>query len=126
NTVAPLLSAVLLRRVDFHLRMDRLLDAIAITLAALTGMAVSATVGSLVLTLSGTVPGDGFWATWAVWWTGDAMGVLLVAPFLLSLLPGTALPRLTLPRVAELGGLLAGTALVTYLLFQSGLRIVYL
>src|SRR5205823_7278312 len=61
NTVAPLLSAELLRRVDFHLHMDRLLDAIAITLAALTGMAVSATVGSLVLTLSGTVPSDGFW-----------------------------------------------------------------
>ena len=126
NTLAPLLSAELLRRVGFHRQMDRLFDAIAITLAALTGMVVSATVGTLVLTLSGTVPGDGFWGTWAVWWTGDAMGVLLVAPFLLSLLPGTALPRLTLPRGAELGGLLAGTAIVTYLLFQSGLRIVYL
>ena len=126
NTVAPLLSAELLRRVDFHLHMDRLLDAIAITLAALTGMAVSATVGSLVLTLSGTVPGDGFWATWAVWWTGDAMGVLLVAPFLLSLLAGTALPRLTWRRALELGGLLAGTTIATYLLFQNGLRLEYL
>ena len=126
NTVAPLLSAELLRRVDFHLHMDRLLDAIAITLAALTGMAVSATVGSLVLTLSGTVPSDGFWATWAVWWTGDAMGVLLVAPFLLSLLAGTALPRLTWRRALELGGLLAGTTIATYLLFQNGLRLEYL
>ena len=126
NTLAPLLSAELLRRVGFHRQMDRLFDAIAITVAALSGMAVSATVGSLVLILSGAVLGDGFWATWAVWWTGDAMGVLLVAPFLLSLLPGTALPRLTLPRGAELGGLLAGTAIVTYLLFQSGLWIVYL
>jgi len=125
NTLAPLLSAELLRRVGFHRQMDRLFDAIAITVAALTGMAVSATVGTLVLTLSGTVPGDGFWATWAVWWTGDAMGVLLVVPFLLSLLPGTALPRLTWPRGAELAGLLTGTAIVTYLLFQSGLRIVY-
>ena len=54
------------------------------------------------------------------------MGVLLVAPFLLSLLPRPALPRLSWRRVAELGGLLAGTAIVTYLLFQSGLRLVYL
>src|SRR5439155_1011573 len=41
NTLAPLLSAELLRRLDFHLAMDRLFDAIAITLAALTGMAVT-------------------------------------------------------------------------------------
>jgi len=126
NTLAPLLAAELLRRVDFHLQMDRLFDAIAITVAALTGMVVSATVGSLVLVLSGAVPGDGFLGTWAVWWTGDAMGVLLVAPFLLSLLPRPALPRLNWRRVAELGGLLAGTAIVTYLLFLSGLRLVYL
>jgi signal transduction histidine kinase len=125
NTLAPLLSAELLRRVDFHLQMDRLFDAIAITVAALSGMVVSATIGSLVLVLSGAVPADGFWGTWAVWWTGDAMGVLLVAPFLLSLLPRPAMRRLTWPRVAELGGLLAGTAIVTYLLFQSGLRLVY-
>ena len=126
NTLAPLLSAELLRRVGFHLDMDRLFDAIAITVAALSGMAVSATVGSLVLVLSGAVPGDSFWGTWAVWWTGDAMGVLLVTPFLLSLLSRPAWPRLTWSRVAELGGLLAGTAIVTYLLFQSGLRLVYL
>jgi signal transduction histidine kinase len=126
NTLAPLLSAELLRRVDFHLQMDRLFDAIAIAVSALSGMAVSATVGSLVLVLSGAVLGEGFWGTWAVWWTGDAMGVLLVAPFLLSLLPRPALPRLTWARIAELGGLLAGTAIVTNLLFQSGLRLVYL
>ena len=126
NTLAPLLSAELLRRLDFHLAMDRLFDAIAITLAALTGMAVSATVGSLVLLLSGTVPGSGFWATWAVWWAGDAMGVLLVAPFLLSLLPGSAWPQLNWWRAGELGALLAGTAIVTYLLFQNGLRVEYL
>ena len=30
NTLAPLLAAELLRRVDFHLQMDRLFDAIAI------------------------------------------------------------------------------------------------
>src|SRR2546427_4635649 len=106
--------------------MDRLFDAIAIPLAALTGMAVSATVGSLVLLLFGTVPGSGFWATWAVWWAGDAMGVLLVAPFLVSLLPGSAGPQLNWWRAGELGALLAGTAIEAYLLCQKGLRVEYL
>ena len=126
NTLAPLLSAELLRRLDFHRTMDRLFDAIAITLAALTGMTISATVGSLVLLLSSTVPGGGFWATWAVWWAGDAMGVLLVVPVLLSWLPGSAWSRLNWRRAGELGALLAGTAIVTYLLFQNGLRVEYL
>ncbi|WP_341483642.1 MASE1 domain-containing protein [Streptomyces endophytica] len=86
NTLGPLLSLRLLRRVGFHTRMDRLRDAVALVgLGALTGMLVSATVGSGVLVLSGALTGADFWPTWAVWWTGDAMGVLVVTPVLLLL-----------------------------------------
>ena len=48
NTLAPLVAAELLRRVDFHRELDRLRDAIAIISAALGGMTISATIGSLV------------------------------------------------------------------------------
>jgi len=89
-------------------------------------MVISATVGSGVLLLSGAIRPAGFWPTWAAWWTGDAMGILLVAPFLLSLRPQASRPALTLRQGAELGGLLAGTAVVTYLLFQNRLRLEYL
>lgn len=127
NTLAPLVSAELLRRTGFQLEVDRLRDALAlILLAALAGMTISATIGSSVLLLSGAIPPAEFWPTWAVWWTGDAMGVLLVAPFLLSLRPRAAMPSLTRRRRAELVGLLAGTAIVTYLLFQNRLRLEYL
>jgi signal transduction histidine kinase len=126
NTLAPLLAAEILRRANFHLELDRLWDATAITLAALVGMLVSATVGSLVLVLAGSVPLSNFWTSWAVWWTGDAMGVLLVAPFLLSLLPRANAARLSWPRAAELVGLLVGVAVGTYLLIESGLRLEYL
>ena len=126
NTLAPLLAAEILRRARFHLELDRLWDATAIILAALVGMAVSATTGSLVLVAAGSVPASSFWTSWAVWWTGDTMGVLLVAPLLLSLLPRTNAGRLSWPRAAELGGLLIGVAAVTYLLFESGLRLEYL
>jgi signal transduction histidine kinase len=127
NTLAPLVAAELLRRVDFRLELDRLRDAAAIIgLGALVGMAISATIGTSVLVLSGTVPTDDFLPTWAVWWTGDAMGVLLVAPFLLGLLPGATGPPLTFRSGAELAALLVGIGVATYALFQNRLRLEYL
>ena len=85
NTVAPLVAATLLHKAGFRNELDRLRDAMAIVfLGALLGMAVSATWGTGVLLLSRAVSGRTFWPTWSVWWTGDAMGVLVVAPFLLS------------------------------------------
>jgi signal transduction histidine kinase len=136
NTLAPFAAAELLRRVDFHRELDRLRDAIAIIAAALGGMMISATVGSSVLVLTGSISPTNFWSTWAVWWTGDAMGVLLVAPLLLSaLVKAPTLPSpasgggkyLALPwrRTLELIGLLAATGVVTYLLFQSRLGLQY-
>lgn len=86
NTLAPVCSYVLLRRTGFHNALDRLRDALAlIFLGAFTGMLVSATIGSATLVLAGVLSAGDFWPTWSVWWTGDAMGVLVVAPVLLVL-----------------------------------------
>jgi signal transduction histidine kinase len=127
NTLSPLVSVELLRRVGFHPKLDRLRDAIdIIVIAALAGMTISATVGSSVLLQAGTISGAQFWPTWAVWWAGDAMGVLLVAPLLLSVLARPSAPALTWRQALELAGLLATTAIVTYVLFQNRLRLEYL
>ena len=127
NTLAPLVSVELLRRVGSHRELDRLRDAIAlIAIAALAGMTISASIGSVVLVLSGAVPATEFGPTWAVWWTGDAMGILLVAPLLLSILARPSEPVLSWRRRLELAGLLSGTAVVTYVLFQNRLRLEYL
>ncbi|POX46911.1 hypothetical protein C3489_30890 [Streptomyces sp. Ru71] len=86
NTLAPLCSFLLLRRTGFRVELDRLRDALAlIFLGAFTGMLVSATVGTGTLAVSGALRADQFWPTWSVWWTGDAMGVLVVTPVLLVL-----------------------------------------
>ncbi|MFF2202398.1 MASE1 domain-containing protein [Streptomyces sp. NPDC058145] len=86
NTLAPLCSYALLRRTGFRKELDRLRDALAlIFLGAFTGMLISATTGSAALVLSGALSLDRFWPTWSVWWTGDAMGVLVVTPVLLVL-----------------------------------------
>ncbi|WP_327249108.1 MASE1 domain-containing protein [Streptomyces sp. NBC_01320] len=85
DTLAPLCSYALLHRAGFRTRMNRWRDALALVfLGAFISMLISATVGCGTLHLTGALPG-GFWPTWWVWWTGDAMGVLVVAPALLAL-----------------------------------------
>lgn len=81
NTLAPVCACLLLTRVGFNVDLKRLRDVLAlISLAAFASMLISATVGAAALVLGGVVPAGDFWSTWSVWWTGDAMGVLVVAP----------------------------------------------
>ncbi|GAA4317623.1 MASE1 domain-containing protein [Streptomyces venetus] len=115
NTLAPVCSHALLRRVGFRHEMNRLRDALAlIFLGAFTGMLVSSTVGTGTLLLTGALDAGDFWPTWSVWWTGDAMGVLAVTPVLLVLRsarrPGGASPS----RWAEGVLLLAATVCVGF------------
>jgi serine phosphatase RsbU (regulator of sigma subunit)/anti-sigma regulatory factor (Ser/Thr protein kinase) len=86
NTLAPLVAAVLLERAGFRRQLDRGRDAVNLVfLAALASMLISATIGTSALYVSGIIPSSSVVSAWAVWWTGDAMGVLVVAPFLLCL-----------------------------------------
>ncbi|MGM1063622.1 MASE1 domain-containing protein [Saccharothrix sp. Mg75] len=86
NTLGPVVACLLLRRAGFRLELDRTRDALALVLlGALAGMLVSSTVGSTALLLNGVVDGGRFWSTWAVWWTGDALGVLVFVPMVLAL-----------------------------------------
>ena len=116
NTLAPVLAATLLRRVGFDRRLDRLRDAMAIVfLAALASMLLSATIGTATLAVSGVVPREDIVSAWAVWWTGDAMGVLAVAPFLLSLARLRDGPRWSAARWLEAAAVLAVTCAVVSL-----------
>jgi integral membrane sensor domain MASE1 len=126
NTLAPVCTCLLLRRADFRMELDRLRDALALVfLGALTGMLISATVGSGALVLYGAIPASEFWPTWLVWWTGDAMGVLVVAPFLL-VLRSLRWPRGSSPyRWVEAGVMLASTAVVTLVATRSTIDILF-
>lgn len=116
NTLAPICSYLMLRRAGFHNDLDRLRDALALVfLGALGGMLISATVGTGILDLSGALPAGGFWPTWSVWWTGDAMGVMVVTPFLLVVRRVRWPHGVGLPRWAEATALVACTVTVTIL-----------
>lgn len=117
NTAAPAVAWALLRLAKFRPELDRTRDALAlVVLGALVGMTVSATGGTLSLIRSEAVAGNGFWPTWAVWWAGDAMGILAVTPFLLELRSLRVTRPIAWERIAEavllLGALCAVAALL--------------
>lgn len=86
NTIAPLASYALLRKVGFRSELVRLRDGVCLVfLGAFAGMLISATLGSFTLLLDDKVPPGRFWLVWSSWWAGDAMGVLVVTPVLLVL-----------------------------------------
>jgi integral membrane sensor domain MASE1 len=52
---------------------------------------------------------------WSVWWLGDAMGDLVVAPLLLTWAGSRLIPR----RVAEAGAVLLGLVAVSLFVFAG-------
>jgi integral membrane sensor domain MASE1/serine phosphatase RsbU (regulator of sigma subunit) len=84
NTLEAVTGAWLLRRAGFRRAIDRVRDVLALVgLGALASTAVSASVGVGSLWLAGILTGVEVRAAWAVWWLGDAAGMLTVAPLLL-------------------------------------------
>lgn len=81
NTL-PALSATLILREWLTARPgpDELRRVLWFILVASLGSTIlSATVGTLAVTMAG-IPGSSIQSTWLVWWMGDAMGVLIAAP----------------------------------------------
>ncbi len=120
NTVAPMLSAYLLRRCAFRPQLDRRRDALVLVfVGALASMLVSATIGSGVLVSSGAIPADRFLSSWTVWWAGDAMGVLAVAPFMWSVVLLRRGSAIDWRRAAEAMALFTTLVVASWLALRS-------
>jgi signal transduction histidine kinase/ActR/RegA family two-component response regulator len=120
NTLEALAAGWLLRRGRrFRLGLDGVADALALVgLAAGVSTAVAATVGVTSLCAGGLEPWSHFGALWGVWWLGDAMGALVMAPLLLTwLAPERA--RWGTRRALELAGGVALGAVVCALVFAA-------
>jgi PAS domain S-box-containing protein len=86
NTLEAVIGAYLLRRAGFDISLERLKDVFNLIIwAACVSTAVSATIGVVSLVLSGLHPPEDFLALWSVWWLGDAMGNIVIAPLILTL-----------------------------------------
>ncbi|HKE65679.1 MAG TPA: EAL domain-containing protein [Micromonosporaceae bacterium] len=127
NTVAPLCAYWMLRRFSFRTEVNRLRDGLLlVAFGAMAGMLVSATIGSLSLLAAGGIPAHSFWSTWSVWWTGDAMGVLVIAPLLLFLRTAHWPRDVPLRWWVEALALAASTAIVTAAVTHSSVGLLFL
>ncbi|MER6052768.1 MASE1 domain-containing protein (plasmid) [Streptomyces sp. BHT-5-2] len=127
NTLAPVCACLMLRRVGFRTELDRLRDGVAlVALGAFAAMVISATLGSGTQVLTGALPTGGFWRTWAAWWVGDAMGVLVVAPLLLACRTLRPLRDMPLYRWAEAAAVLAAAVVISLVSTRSSLSLLFL
>jgi integral membrane sensor domain MASE1 len=85
NTLGPLLSVWLLRRMEFHGVLDRIYDILLLVAAAAIGMLVSAGGGEITLVMFKVLPMQDAGAAWLSWLAGDFIGVLLAAPLLINI-----------------------------------------
>ena len=85
NTVALVAAALLLRRLTGGRGgLDRVVDVLALFLCALVAAFVSAAFGPLSLWLGDVIPADELGQVFRTWMLGDACGVLVVAPLILT------------------------------------------
>ena len=126
NTLEAVAGTLLLRRVArFRPSLERLRDVLALALgAAVLATTLSATLGIVSLRLSGAIPSTALGALWLVWWSGDAIGVLVVAPVLLTWMTALRM-RETFARALEALTLLLILVVLTSLLFHTPFSYVY-
>ena len=121
NTLEAVVAVLVLRRVRFHPALERMRDVLALVgLAGLAVPLVSAAVGVSSLWVGGLVKPADLAVTLRSWWIGDALGVLVVTPVLLTwlqrqLLVPAAPPRA--PRLLERAALVVVAAALALLLF---------
>jgi signal transduction histidine kinase len=85
NTVAVVAAALLLRRLTSGRGdLERVADVLALVTCALVAALVSAAFGPLSLRLGDVIPADELGRVFRTWTLGDAAGVLVVAPVILT------------------------------------------
>jgi signal transduction histidine kinase len=114
NTLGPVVARFALDRLgEFDSTLTKVRDVLGlIVFGAVLGAAVSATNGVATLALGAVIPWSAYGSVWWVWWVGDAMGILVFAPLILS---WAAQPPPTWKgtQLAELGALFGGLLLAS-------------
>lgn len=85
NTLAPLLTAFLLKKSGFDHQLSTQRDILLMISFALLGMLISSVGGVLSLYLTNQIVSEKIFKIWFIWWMGDSVGVLLALPLLLNL-----------------------------------------
>jgi signal transduction histidine kinase/ActR/RegA family two-component response regulator len=124
NTLEGVVGAWIVRRaagVDGleSVSFETVKGVLALAAAAMFATMLSATVGVAALAVSGIASWAAYGSIWSVWWVGDGLGDLLVAPFLLAWATAPLLRREASRRL-EFAVLLAATLAVESFVFSTG------
>jgi signal transduction histidine kinase len=127
GNVLEVVVAVLILRylLDRRGPQEALHEVGATALAIATGVAVSATIGCIALSLAGVIALDHLAASWRTWWLGDFSGGLLLVP---PVVAWRRMPwrRLAAPDIGEAALVLATVAAASALAWQQAVPLSYL
>src|SRR5215469_1331213 len=84
NTAAALVGVLLVERIGVSTSLSRRRDVVALIAAAACFPLVSASAGVATITLGGIIPSSQVFGAWLWWCVGDSVGILLIAPVLLT------------------------------------------
>jgi PAS domain S-box-containing protein len=114
NTLEAVVGSVLLSRARFRPALDRVRDVLALAvLGAFASTALAATNGVTTLWIAHDLSSS-YGSSWFLWWVGDSMGDLIVAP-LLFVLATVPLRRLLRSEAAALLALFVGLSCFVFL-----------
>ena len=97
---------LLRQKVRFNPTLSSLNDLFLLLLVAATSSALVSLGYALVYALAGALPWEQYARVVLHYWVGDAIGICVVAPFLLSFFAAKRLPRPTLEMAAQLATIL--------------------
>jgi PAS domain S-box-containing protein len=118
NASAALVAAFLLKRIAKFQTLRQLRDVLGLVfLAGICSTTVAASVGVTSLFVARVQPWSTYASAWSVWWLGDAMGVLVMAPLILTFRQLTRIRNKS--RAIEGVVLLAGIAFTCLFIFDN-------
>jgi two-component system, cell cycle sensor histidine kinase and response regulator CckA len=118
NTLEAIVGSALLHIVGFRASLTRVRDVFfLIGLGGVLSTMISASIGVLSLILFESTPASAALPIWKIWWTGNLLSNLVVAPFLLIWLQRENVPVFSWQRALEVLGLVAFLATIIQFVF---------
>jgi PAS domain S-box-containing protein len=119
NTLEAVAAAALARPyVSAQGGFERGEDVIKFVAVSALCATIAAAIGVLSLAVTGTIPWSDFAAHAWTWWEGDASGMIIVTPLIVSWI-ASPLPKWSLPRNIEAVALASSLALASILIFGA-------
>ncbi len=115
---ALIATAIIMRRGVFDLRLETVSSVMRLLLAAVVASAVTAIIGAWNVTILSGLHGTSYMRAWVIFFVGDALGMVAVAPPLLVWI-GSRVNFQALVRRIEFAALLASTLCVGALIFTQ-------